>query len=185
MKHILFISLLISTLNNFAHATSVKNSFLGAELAAQYQCSDKLNDYNFEREYEKLFPNSYSNRDVSKIKLIAMNVNKALQDSCKKNKYLAGGWNVQSCYEACASNFPKSKEENMREQCQATCSSLEKSIDSLVGDVGSLIDRKIVHTKNCETEGARVNNSTRGKVKEPQWEDMIRPETGTRSGRSK
>ncbi len=143
----------------------INNKDLDALIAAsRVQCGKKFGDYNFEKEFKKLFNYSYSNRDVSKIKKMSIEIDKDLRDFCKKNQYLATGFKTQHCYETCSKNY--SKNDLIKEQCQATCTSVEAKIDSFTKNLATLVNEDVVDTEKCTNGTIRVDDTSRGKVKE-------------------
>jgi hypothetical protein len=128
-------------------------------------CKHMLKEYIFENEFKSLFSYSYLNRDIAIIKKMSLEMQKQMQDSCKKSQNT--GFNVQVCFEACSKNYLKAdKKEVLTEQCQVSCSSLKNKIDSLVPQLAALLDEVVVHADKCEKTNIQINNSSRDKSKE-------------------
>lgn len=152
--------------------------FKGADLAAKYQCSDMVKEYDFDAEYASLYqfnPNDNISRDaesLKKIKEVSDYVKKNMAEACKTKKYLAGAWDYNGCMNKCITLFNKDvglkyKNESLKYKCVTACSSLNTKIESLPYILGKAITQKIIFDQNCKTESkTKINNSGREKKKE-------------------
>ncbi len=150
---------------------------------SKFVCTNKLKDYNFENEFKLLFGFSYSNRNVSAIKSMSQVIQKQMLESCKTHQNT--GFNVQTCYEACWKNYKSDEQEAIREQCQATCASLDRNIHAVVPDLAALLDNEVVHAEKCEKSSAHINNSSRDKIKEREQKSEPKSTSSSELGTSK
>lgn len=156
--------------------------FKSSKIVGEYLCNEKFGDFNFEREYGTLFSNTYLNSKVGPaISKISSEVKIQMENVCKKEHSLVG-WGVQGCYDSCYKSFKK--EDEFREQCNATCTSLTAKANSLVEDVTALLDSNKLNADSCE-KSVRVNESGRDKVKKSTERSGAVPASTTTNGQNK
>lgn len=171
MKSLIIMCFIFFSLNAFARefGSSTGNFIMdGRDLNAlsivsKAQCGSKFKDYNFENEFKLLFKQSYLKRDVSKIKTMSQNIEKELKTFCDKNHYLVTGFKEKNCQAICSKNY--SSDEQLKEQCQAACTSIDAKINSLADNMATLVNMGAVETHNLK-DGSCVDNDSRGKAKE-------------------
>ena len=142
------------------------------KIATEMACDkNKIDDFNFSKEFAGLFDETYLKEDVTKIKEMSVKIDKEYRKACKEKGEFK--FKVKSCYNACWKNYPPNnsllskhtpfikKLKLLESQCIATCFSLNQRMLSY----SSIMEDFFINQKGknilCQKDSPRVNEKRR------------------------